>query len=513
MGYGKTAANKRTKTIWRITLKLYFQGAHLPTYRNLIKETGTPSSSLSYLGLRGRTNFGKPWLVKKYFPEGHSLFVDSGCQVLNNEKEPRYTNEELLEIAEHYYSWISQNINEIEIYSEFDALQLGKGYIEGKRDSVREELFDKFLPIWRPDDGVDDLNYLAERFGKIGITQTNMHGRDLVLVLNRLASAGVQLHGLAMTKQDIMQAVNWTSVSSTSWVSPQKYGATFVWSHNQLKSYSKEQKEQARRKERFVIEAAGFDVEKILNDDPKELLRLSLWSWSQFVASINAKKSRGVTTSVKSTNDDFMEKDEDEVGAVLEPVRNTLPTVKPRDPNKMVTIPLLQYESNVEKKRNIVTGEEEDVQRPLVRVRGDSMRICDTCFLAAKCPMFEENSTCAYTIPIQVRNKEQVQALMDALVEMQTQRVLFMKMAEDAEGGHADPILSSEIDRLSKLMKTKHDMEQEGFSLTVTAKQSGQNNLMAKMFSPIAPKAEFQALEAAPADDYISQIVDVETDF
>ena len=131
-------------------MKLYFQGAHLPTYRNLIKETGVGSSSLSYLGLRNRTNFGKPWLISKYFPEGHSLFVDSGCQVLNNDKEPRYTTEELKEIADHYYSWVSQNINEIEIYSEFDALQLGKGYIEERRDSVRDELFDKFCSAYKP---------------------------------------------------------------------------------------------------------------------------------------------------------------------------------------------------------------------------------------------------------------------------------------------------------------------------------------------------------------------------
>lgn len=470
------------------------------------------SSSLSYLGLRNRTNFGKPWLVSKYFPEGHSLFVDSGCQTLNNSKEQKYTNEELKEIAQHYYSWVEQNIDNIEIYSEFDALQLGKSFIEGKRESVRELMFDKFLPIWREDDGLDELYRLGEKFGRIGVSQTHLKGRDLVPILNRIADAGIELHGLAMTKQDIMQAVKWTSVSSTSWVSPQKYGATFVWSHNQLKSYSKEQKEQARRKERFVIEAAGFDVEKILKEDPKELLRLSLWSWSQFVDSINDKRARGVTTSMISHGDDNSENYDDAVGGVIESVRNRVSTPIPRDVSEKRVLPILGIEMSVERKRNKNTGEMEDVDVPLVKSRSNSMRICDTCFLASKCPMFEENSTCAYDIPITIRTKEQAQALMDTLVEMQAQRVLLMKMAEDMEGGHADPILSGEIDRVMKLLKAKHDMEQEGFSLTVTAKQNGQAGIVDRIFGEMGNTQALRELPAAqPADDYMAQILDVES--
>lgn len=462
------------------------------------------SSSLSYLGLRNRTNFGKPWKVSKYFPEGHSLFVDSGCQALNNAKEQKYTNEELLEIRAHYYEWVEQNIDDIEIYSEFDALQLGTAYILDYRKNVTGVMRDKLLPIWREEWGLQELQRIAEQFGRVGLAQTQMNGRDLVIILNRMADQGVELHGLAMTKQDIMQSVKWTSVSSTSWISPQKYGATFVWSHNQLKSYSKEQKEQARRKERFVIEAAGFDVEKILNEDPKELLRLSLWSWSQFVESINARKARGVTTSMISHDDDFAENDGDTVGGVIEPMQNRVSTVVPRDPGQKQVIPLIGFDFNKEKRRNSETGQMEDIDVPTVKSRSDSLRICDTCFLAAKCPMFEENSTCAYDIPITIRTKDQAQALMDTLVEIQAQRVLFMKMAEDAEGGHADPILSGEMDRLMKMMKSKHEMEQEGFSLTISAKQNGQTGAMERLFGNMAPPGKFRELEAPQkADDII----------
>lgn len=477
-------------------MRIYFQGAELPTYRNLIKETGTESSSLSFLGLLKRTKTPEKWAVTKYFPEGHHLFVDSGCQTLNNSKEQKYTHDELQTIASNYYSWIRTNIASIELYSEFDSLQLGGGYVAAQRDRVRDIEFDKFLPIWSAErETLDDLYQLAERFGRVGIIQTSLNGRDIVPLLNRLVASGTELHGLAMTKPDIMQAVKWTSVSSTSWTTPQRYGDTIVWSHNQLKRYPKSMKEQARKKEKAVIIQAGFDYDKIQADDPKELLRLSLWSWTQLENKIN-RKSTGVTSPMNSRDEDFTEFDSTDVGTVENRPPNRVPTVRPREGSERTILPLLNFTVDTEKRRNKDTGETEYVERSMVHVRSDSMRVCDTCFLAAKCPMFEENSTCAYDIPIQVETKEQMQSLMNALVSMQTQRVMFMKMVEDMEGGSADPILSAEIDRLGKLIEKKHTIEQEGFSLTITAKQQGEMSMVDRIFGDIGNTKPLHALEA-----------------
>lgn len=475
---------------------LYYSGAELPTYRNLIKKSGVPGSSMNYMALRKRTKFKKPWLISNYFPEGHKIFVDSGCGSLNNKEENIYDNEELREIADHYYSWIDSNIESIQYYAEFDAMQLGKGYIESARESRRDIYFDKFVPIWHESDGIQDLNHLAETYGRVGLLQTSIGGRDLVPLLNRMATSGVQLHGLAMTKIDIMQSVKWSSVSSASWTTPQRYGDTIIWSHNQLKRYPKSMKSQARKKERSAFLTAGFDVEKINKDDPAELLSMALWSWEQLINSINKKHSRGVTTSMNSHDEDFTEEDYDEVGGVVEKAQNTVPTATPRDPSEKRIIPFLGFDIDVEKKRNKATGEMEDVDVPKVKIRSESMRICDTCFLAGKCPMFEPGSTCAYDIPIVVETKEQLHALMNTMVSMQSQRVLFMKMAEDIEGGYADPNLSLEIDRLGKLIEKKHNIEQEGFSLTVTAKQSGEMNMVERIFGDIGNTKPLGALEA-----------------
>lgn len=487
-------------------MKLYFQGGHLPTYRNILKENGVQDISLSYFGLRQRTKFTKGWDISKYFPD-QNVFVDSGCATINSEKEQKYTNDELREIAEHYYNWISDNIDSITFFTEFDSKQLGREFIEEKRNSLQEDKErGRFIPIWHSDSGIDSLRELSERFGRVGILQTSIGSRDLVPYLNRLATQGVKLFGLSMTKPDIMQAIPWESVSSTSWISPMQYGDTIIWSHNQLKRYPKKMKDQARKKERSTFLSAGFDYDKIQADDAHEMLRVSIWSWGKQVEAINKKKRVGVTAPVNSYDSDFSDLGDDEVGGVVEKAQKRVPTAKPRNHTDKRVIPFLDFDIITEKRRNDATGEVENVDVPKVRMRSESMRICDTCFLAAKCPMFEENYNCAYDIPIEVRTREQAQSLMDSMVEMQAQRVLFMKMAEDAEGGYADPNLSSEIDRLGKLMEKKHNMEQEGFSLTVTAKQQGNMSRLDNLFGDMT-NFKFGELEApVKAQEALTQL-------
>lgn len=477
-------------------MKLYFNGTEIPTYRNLLFTEGVKDVSLSYFGLRRRTKFAKPWLLEDKFDASQNIFIDSGCHTINSAKEQKYDDEELKRIKDHYYSWIHSNIKRVEYYTEFDAHQLGKGARAETRDSLRDIQFDKFVPIWSGGDGLDALHELCEQFGRVGVLQTAIGGRDLVPTLNSLANKNVQLFGLSMTKPDIMAAVPWYSVSSTSWLSPSQFGDTIVWSHNQLKRYPKKMKDQARKKERSTFMTQGFDLDKIERDESTELLKVSIWSWQQQIDAINRRQHTGVTTPMNSPYDQNSDIDEDEVGGVVDRAPKRVATATPRDPSQKRVIPFLDFDVHQEKRKNADTGEYEDVDVSKVKIRSESMRICDTCFLAAKCPMFEPGSTCAYDIPIVIRTKEQLAALMDSMVEMQAQRVLFMKMAEDAEGGYADPNLSSEIDRLGNLMKKKHDMEQEGFSLTVTAKQQGQMSMVDRIFGDIGNTRKLHELEA-----------------
>jgi hypothetical protein len=132
------------------------------------------------------------------------------------------------------------------------------------------------------------------------------------------------------------------------------------------------------------------------------------------------------------------------------------------------------------------------------------MRACNTCFLRSKCVAFEPGANCAYNIPIEVRTTDQLRALQAALVEMQAQRVLFMKLAEDIEGGYADPNLSSEMDRLQRMLKSKAESEREGFSLKIEATGTdGAPGYFSRMFGSGAGEKLAILEKPLTADDLI----------
>jgi hypothetical protein len=354
-------------------------------------------------------------------------------------------------------------------------MALGREWIEEQRDVYADAAVHKFMPVWHPEWGVNYLQEMAETFQNIGIPSTDLNGRNLAPVLNGIAGAGISLHAVGVTKPDDMRDIRWSSVSSTSWVSPQQYGDTIVWTGRELKRYPKDRKDQARKRYRTLFEREGFDAEKIESDDSTELLRLSIWSWEKLVEDIEHKASRPlqvVATPTDEGDDGFAEVEGELVDTQTGEVRNSVPTLpSPRTPARrrdQVALPVLG--STTETVKDEETGEDKEVVS--YHIRSESERVCDTCFLANKCPAFEEGSNCAYNIPLQIRTRTEYQRTYDAMVEMQTQRVMFMRFAEDLEGGYADPNLSSELDRLTKMMKVKNDMDSDTFSLKIEGKSA-----------------------------------------
>lgn len=490
---------------------LYFGGSEIPGWRKLLTEQGVDHVALSYMGLRRRTKFSRPWLISEKYEPNQRVFLDSGAYTLNKAEEDQYTQGELQDIGAAYMAFVMQNLDAIEMVSEFDATALGREYIEAMREDFWDDIpEERFLPIWHPElGGLDDLDRLAQRYARVGILQTSVDGRNLNNQLNGIVQKyGTKLHGIAMTKPEVMSSVHFDSVASTSWLSPSQYGDTIVWTGKELKRYPKKYKEDSRKRHRTLFEQNGFDSAAIEADDSSEVLKLSIWSWQQCVANLDRQALSVVTTSLNpSTGEITEEQGEGVVTSALE-VRNSVPTIQTLRDRPRTTLPVL---GQLVQKETVLNeqgvSEERDV--PLVQVRSSSMRMCDTCFLSKKCPAFAEQSNCAYDIPIEVKSKDQMQSLQNALIEMQTQRVMFMKMAEDMEGGYADQNLSKEVDRLQKLIKTKAELEEESFSLKIEAKERGKAGMISRLFGDKAGEA-VQALPATPADMVIEQIIDID---
>lgn len=476
-------------------MKYYFGGSEIKSWRDLLIAQHVPTVSLSYVGLRRRHKSSTDkWKISSNYPKFQRIFLDSGAYTLNREGSD-YTKEQATELLENYISFLLENIDAIEMVSEFDAQVLGQKALKDLRVNAYDEIPpDKFMPVWHTEYGTEELEDMCSTYEIVGIRQTDMRDTSLIPIFNSVVNRyGVRLHGVAITSKEMMKTVAFESVSSMSWLSPSVYGDTIVWTGKELKRYPRAYKNQARKKHRTLFLDNGFDAGKIENDDSEELLKLSLWSWQQFVASI----SNRVTMTHASQN----RENTDSTGAAVD----TLAPVNRNENSSLV--PIEQRETQVLPVMGVkfLTSSEEE-ETPFIFKRSDSMRVCNTCFLREKCPGFKPDANCLYNIPIEVKNKEQLRAVQDALIEMQTQRVLFMQMAEDLEGGYADPNLSSEMDRLQRMIKTKQDSEKESFSMTINATQSDNKpGFFANLLGEKATQKIRQLENPVLADDLIKE--------
>lgn len=155
--------------------------------------------------------------------------------------------------------------------------------------------------------------------------------------------------------------------------------------------------------------------------------------------------------------------------------------VTPRDPSEVTPLPVFGYSM-----KTIVdvddAGNEVLRDAPVVQSTGASLRNCNTCFVASNCPAFKPDTACAFNLPVEVRTKEQLKALLTAMIEMQGQRVAFMRFQEELNGGYADPNVSQEMDRLFKLVKNVKELEENKEFIRITAERQSSGGVLSAIF-------------------------------
>jgi hypothetical protein len=121
-------------------------------------------------------------------------------------------------------------------------------------------------------------------------------------------------------------------------------------------------------------------------------------------------------------------------------------------------------------------------QVPVLRYNANPLRQCNHCYLASRCPQFEENSDCAFSLPIEIRTKDQLQSAMRALVEMQVGRVMFARFAEELEGQGLDSSLSGEIDRLFSLVERFKNINDNRDLVRFEVEARGSSGVLSRLF-------------------------------
>lgn len=395
--------------------------------------------------------------------------------------------------------------------------------VVGRADYDGEWLGEKYIPVWSDDQDLERLAWICQKYGRVAISDKAINAKTLPRIRNLSKRWGAQLVGIT-SKADVIEALPWDMVIVSSWTSAIRYGETQVWDGHGLRRYPAQQKESSRRKHRADIIRLGIDINAIMEDDVNAVGKLAIKSWQQWES-----KTMAYDLPEDSDENEFSNDVEGDIATISTethtptfPVSggtsiDITPTQK-RHGNERVLIPVMGIEkiTSVGSKTQSDQGESIEVdpeEVPVLRYQSDPIRQCDSCYIASRCPAFKEHSECGYAIPLEIRTKDQLQAALRALLEMQMSRVLFARLAEELEGQGLDPALSKEVDRMFDLVNKFKDISdsRELVRLEIETRQSG--GVLSRLFGPKAGETARQLtapVEMGTFDQMALDIIDVD---
>jgi hypothetical protein len=325
-----------------------------------------------------------------------------------------------------------------------------------------------FLPIW---DGHDasSLRHFVELYdGTVlpdAVVDNSLAVRQARAAMGRMSTLG----GLTGRSKGIDK---FDLLVSSAWWAAQKHGETQVWVGNRMVRLNSDDKHLKRKRYVEQIEELGADVSAVLMDDPKETAKLAVLSWlamERFLSTghslehvpftpptvtgnpivVTSPATTGSSTSVNATVP---------VASGPSPLRHKTPSVLPIMEADTITV------------RDDAGNEVE--QHSTINSVAGSVRQCSTCALGPACPSYSPGNSCAYNIPVVVRTKDQRQAVLRTLVEIQTQRILMGSFAEQVNG-QPDKEVGREMDRLFTMVEKWKTIEEQTTKINIGVSASG----------------------------------------
>ena len=460
--------------------KVIFGGVEIPSNRTLLEKSGVQNVMLNYWGLKKRgLPKNKAYLIGEHFLPEMKVWVDSGATQAD---KAGLSLRELEDYAAEYEEFIALNYDRIEGWVEFDSQVMGLPWIKQQRAAFEND--SKLWVVWHEAYGLPVLNQWAEEYQNIALPGAAVDAVTALAGVTRNLAQKYQtrFHGLAVAKPDNIRSIPFTTTSTLSWLSPMRNGETIIWDGMKLVRYPKKMKAQARPRYKATLDRAGLDFKKFVDDDTTEATKVAVWSYLQLEGNMTTNNHDKIADNSDDTlYTGLMEMgggSSNNSGSEMRKVERN--EVVQRDPNEVVSMPVLGYQV-----KQVVENENGvDVLKDSVVVSSNvtSLRQCDTCFVASNCPAFKPQNTCAFSLPVEVKTPEQLRALNTAMLEMQAQRVMFMRFAEELNGGYADPNVSQEIDRYQKMLKNIKELDENKEFIQITAQRSAGQGVLSAIF-------------------------------
>jgi len=461
-------------------MNLVFMGAEVPSHRILLTNMGVKHVSVNFyrLAKRGLPKT-KDYLIQGRFPDDVKVYVDGGGHQINDLK---LTDRELQEYADSYLDFLAVNADRLSGATELDVRAMDQAWNNYHRNQAQEIMGDKLWVVWHQETGHTGLYSLCERFNNVALLgesledDTSLSARSKALLSQ---FPDLQFHGVACAKPDNLRQVALSTASSLSWLSPMMRGETIVWNGTKLVRYQKKQKDQARPRYKAIIERAGLDYDKIINDDSNEVTRLAIWSYLQLEKALDKRSGKKL-----SDNSEFRDDPGSAETGSLAP--DNMPSegrklLEQRDINDRQILPVFGVKNKtvIEKDEN---GKDVIKDVHVLSSNSVSLRQCDTCFVAANCPAFKPQNSCAFSLPVEIKTKDQLKNLLTTMIEMQGSRVAFARYAEELNGGYPDPNTGQELDRLFKLVGQMKELEENKEFIRITAERQTSGGVLSQLF-------------------------------
>jgi hypothetical protein len=316
-----------------------------------------------------------------------------------------------------------------------------------------------FLPTW---DGHDagELRHLVEMYDGVVlpdvVVDNQMAVRQAKAAMGRMSTFGALTgRSKGVDRFDLLV--------SSAWYAVQKHGETQVWVGNRLVRLNADDKHLKRQRYAEAIEAMGADVSAVLADDPKETARLAIMSWLAMEKYLGAGHSMVPATVANGG----MARTNPQAPRSPEVANEALQTRH----ESTRALPVMAFQTFAVTLTD-EEGNETVEHHQLIESAAESMRQCDTCQLSAACPGFQQGAACTYHIPVVIRTKDQRQALLRTLIEIQAQRILMGSFSEQVMGEPNDQV-GKEMDRLFTMVERWKTIEEQTTKLSIGIQATG----------------------------------------
>jgi hypothetical protein len=443
-------------------VKVFFGGAEKGSHRSILLGAGVERFGINLT----------------HFPIPKKKVLDL-TQVFQNNEIVLYTSEGDEDLA-RYDSFVRDHI---------DSLT----YVIGRPDYDGAWMGEKYVPIWNDESDLERLTWLCQKYPRVAISDKAITGKNMARIGQIALRWQSQLIGMT-SKPDLIEKMPWESVVVGSWSSAIRYGETQVWDGHTLHRYPAQQKESARRRHRNDITRLGINFDAVMDDEVNAVALLSIRSWQAWET-----KNFGGYDLMKDDDEQEFSNSEDVQNImisggtdnVLSPVSrgsNIVTNIpEKRHPSDRTLLPVMGVETitsfgshDAENSGESIEIDPERVN--VLRYNADPLRQCNHCYLASRCPQFQENSECAFSLPIEIRTKDQLNAAMRAMVEMQVGRVMFARFAEELEGQGIDTTLSTEMDRVFTMVEKLKNISDNRDLVRFEVEARGSSGVLSRLF-------------------------------